>query len=144
MKFKVLKGQIEQLQPADKSGAKACRIGDSNVRMHHHLVDSIGASDLVVVAGDINNGVLQAMALKNISKQKSTQVDNIGPLLIALCCAAVGLFSLGLVAGSSRIEGATANALSLAGLAVIVIGGWFLRRFLFINDCTNAVEYYDQ
>lgn len=143
MEFRMLRGQVEQMSAPEKNGSVNCRINGSRVNLHRHLVENVGEGENVMIAGEYKSDTLFALAVKNLAREKTTQVEVVMLILLAMVSGFIGLLFAGFIIDSyNEITAlmATFAALSVLGLSV---GALFIRRFLFVNDCVNAVDHSD-
>ncbi len=75
MGMDVCRGTVSNLGKSEESGKTQCKVGESLVLLHRDLERNIAEGDEVIVAGEIAEGAIQALALHNISKDKISDVD---------------------------------------------------------------------
>ncbi|MCC6209156.1 MAG: hypothetical protein IT488_13545 [Gammaproteobacteria bacterium] len=94
MQMAIWRGQIENLTATDQQGESECQVGSTKVRLHPDLVSSVSEGDKVLVSGSSADGVLQAMAVHNLTKDKLTQIDPTNQILITGLFGFIGMLSL--------------------------------------------------
>lgn len=143
MKFNVQRGQVEQMSQPEKDGSVFCQIGDSKAHLHPHLLGNIGNGETVIVAGRKKNDVLEPMVVKNLLRHKTTQVDSVGFMLIAMLGLFFTLLSLGFVVSSVNQTITLKSVLELIAATGFVVFFWYIRRFFFINDCVKEIDFFE-
>lgn len=138
MEMAIWRGTIEDLTPPDSGGVVECQLAQGKVKLRSDLTSNVGRGDKVLVAGNIADGVLHAMAVHNLTRNRLTQIDPSNHVLLAglwgfigMMCAAFGWPMLGHL-----------NALSVAlnVLAIVGIVG-VIRSVLHIIRVTLAANW---
>ncbi len=142
MVMETRRGIATGIVKTDKGSAVECRLGEGKALLHPDLQRIVKEGDDILVAGDLRDDVLHALALKNMTQNKNAQIDGSNYTLLI----GMGLFFwlLGFVfyvqtlaAGSSTII--TLNlSLSLAGFFV---GFWAVLQVLRIRRARLRVTY---
>lgn len=143
MSLQLLRGHVKDVTSAGKHGAADCHIGkfEYNVKVYSDLVSSVGkGGDDVLVAGELRNDVFHAMAVKNLDKGKTAQIDGTNDILIMGASAFV--FGLGCVFGlRAGTSGGIVQSLNIAMIFIGLIGmGITLRRLFLITRAGNWVS----
>jgi hypothetical protein len=94
MEMAIWRGHIENLTGPDPRGAAECRVGKATVRLPSDLVANVAEGDRVLVAGSSADGVLNAMAVHNLTRDRLTQIDPSNQVLLSCLWGFVGLMSL--------------------------------------------------
>lgn len=143
MAIQLLRGQVKDVSSPDSHGAGGCHIGKYNVKVYSDLVSSIGTGDDILLAGELKDDVFHAMAVKNIDKGKTAQIDCTNNIL--LMGASTFLCLLGFVLGLRAItSGGVVQSIDMAMAFIGLIGmGITLRRLFLITRASNWVSRAD-
>lgn len=142
MSMELRRGTATGIVKTDQRGAVECHLGESKIALHPDLERSVKEGDDILVAGDLRDDVLNALALKNMTHNRSVQIDGSNYTLLI----GFGLFFwiLGFVLsiqtlGIGDTTLATLNAcMSLAGFT---LGLWAFMRVLRIRRAGLRVTY---
>jgi len=143
MSLQLLRGHVKDVTSPGKHGAADCHIGkyEYNVKVYSDLISSIGkGGDDILLAGELRNDIFHAMAVKNIDKGKTAQIDGTNNIL--LMGASAFVFGLGFVLGLKAIDGGgIVQSLNMAMIFIGLIGmGITLRRLFLITRAANWVS----
>jgi len=143
MAIQLLRGHVKDVTSPDNHGAAGCHIGKYNVKVSSDLVSSVGKGDDILLAGELRDDVFHAMAVKNIDKDKTAQIDCTNNIL--LMGASAFICMLGLVLGLKAINsGGVVQSLDMAMALIGLIGmGITLRRLFLITRAANWVSRAD-
>jgi hypothetical protein len=143
MAMQLLRGHVKDVTSPDKHGAAACHIGKYNVKVYSDLVSSIGKGDDILLAGELRDDVFHALAVKNVDKNKTAQIDGTNNIL--LLGASSFLCMLGLVLGLKAVNsGGVVESLDMAMAFIGLIGmGISFRRLFLITRASNWVSRAD-
>lgn len=138
MEMAIWRGHIEALTPPDPRGAVECRVGQANVKVHPDLVSSIGNGDKVLVAGSSADGVLHAMAVHNLTRQKLAHIDPSNQVLLAGLWGFIALMSAAFgwpVINHLTVYSVVLNVLAIVGMVGVV------RSILRITRVSRAASW---
>ena len=144
MELKLVRGITADLAAADKWGYVVCRVGEMAVRLHRDLSTAARAGDEVLVGGELHNGVVHAVALKNFTRRKLSSVD----FTFHILGAGLGgvLFSYGLIfytqSTAANFSGVQAfNLLMLvAGTAILLFAAQQVPRISKLTRWVDSVN----
>jgi hypothetical protein len=139
MGIKLQRGHVENITPSGKNGAVDCQIRDHKIKVHPYLADKFGAGDDVLVAGELKNNVLHAMAVNNFKQDKIAHIDCTNYILILGVSGYVGI-----MAGVFGLEGSGGWVTSLQDVTSIIglaIAALAIRRVVVVNRASNCVRY---
>lgn len=143
MALQLLRGHVKDVTSPDNHGAADCHIGKYSVKVSSDLVSSVGKGDDILFAGELRNDVFHAMAVKNIDKDKTAQIDCTNNVLLI---GAFGfVFFLGFVLALKAINtGGAVQSMDMVMAFVGLVGmGITLRRLFLINRASNWVSRID-
>ena len=140
MAIQLLRGHVKDVTSPDNHGAAGCHIGKYTVKVYSDLVSSVGKGDDILLAGELRNDVFHAMAVKNIDKDKTAQIDCTNNIL--LMGASAFICMLGFVLALKAINsGGVVQSLDMAMAFIGLIGmGITLRRLFLITRAANWVS----
>lgn len=143
MAIQLLRGHVKDVTSPDKHGAADCHIGKYNIKVYSDLVSSIGKGDDILLAGELRNEVFHALAVKNVDKGKTAQIDGTNNFLLMAVSAFVCMF--GFVLGMKAVSSAgMVESMDMAMAFVGLIGmGITLRRLFLINRAANWISRAD-
>ncbi|MDH5300378.1 MAG: hypothetical protein OEW58_03345 [Gammaproteobacteria bacterium] len=137
----VQRGQISAISAPDKDGSISCRLGEQAVKVHRDLADKVANGDDVMVAGEMKDQTLHAMALNNFSQGMSEQIDCTNNILLMgignILFVFLGIIGLQGISGSNIID-SVELVIAVAGLVLAVIA---YRRMVRIIRSNNIVKY---
>lgn len=136
MEMHVAHGNVEHLSAPDQKGGIDCQVGDIKVRFNRDLSEYVRAGDKVVVAGDINDKVLQAFAMKNFALGKKREYDLTKDILLLGVSAIVVIYSGVMAMQAKDITMYPNMAVSVAAVFAAL---HFYRRVRFIARCVNRI-----
>lgn len=142
MGMEIRRGIATDIVKTDNQNSVACRIGESNVIIHGDLERIIKEGDDILVAGDLRDDVLRALAVKNMTQNRTLQIDGSNYTLVM----GAGLFFwiLGLVL-SLQALGVGDTTLSILNacmsLAGFMLGIWAFMRVLSIKRAGLRITY---
>lgn len=139
MAIQLLRGHVKDVTSPDSHGTGGCHIGEYNVKVNGDLVSSIGKGDDILLAGELRNDIFHAMAVKNIDKGKTAQIDCTNSILIMGAFAF--LFMLGAVLAMKAVNsGGVVQSLDLVLAFFGLIGlAITLRRLFLITRASNWI-----
>ncbi|ALP51941.1 hypothetical protein Tel_01640 [Candidatus Tenderia electrophaga] len=142
MHIEIKRGQVSGLQPVDdQRGAVECLLGDGKLRLHRDLADKVAHGDEVIVAGRLQNDILLADAVKNLTQHKAAQLDSSNHILalgIALFIGFLcGVQSYHLFTQGSTTVGTAMALASVGGFVGIVLLG---QRLVEISKATSRIR----
>jgi hypothetical protein len=143
MALQLLRGHVKDVTSPDNHGAAGCHIGKYSVKVSSDLVSSVGKGDDILLAGELRNDVFHAMAVKNLDKDKTAQIDCTNNVLLI---GAFGfVFFLGFVLALRAINtGGVVQSMDMVMAFVGLVGmGIALRRLFLINRASNWVSRID-
>lgn len=135
MSMEIRRGTAENVVNTGKRGTLEFNIGDGKIVLHPDLTRGFNEGDEVIVAGYPYEGGLRAMALRNLTQDRTRQIDSSNYILVL--GVAFFFFMLGFVqALQATIAGETSMAnlntvMSVAGLLVtlwVIVRVWRIRR----------------
>ena len=142
MAIEKLRGTVNHLTTLDKHGAAKCRLDSYTIMIPAALVRRFREGDDVEVAGNMKNGALHAMAVKNIKQDKISRVDVTGyVMMIAVAgflwvlCGVLGLRELG--TGEILAESFD-DIISFGGFIVVLLA---IRHVHLINRASDQLTY---
>ena len=140
MAIQLLRGHVKDVSSPDKHGAADCHIGKYNVKVYSDLVSSVGAGDDILLAGELRNDIFHAMAVKNVDKGKTAQIDGTNNILFMGASAFVCM--LGFVLGMKAVNsGGVVESLDMFMAFIGLVGmGIALRRLFLITRAANWVS----
>lgn len=143
MAIQLLRGHVKDVTSPDNHGAADCHIGKYNVKVYSDLVSSVGKGDDILLAGELRNDVFHAMAVKNIDKDKTAQIDCTNNILLMGASAFVCM--LGFILGLKAINtGGLVQSIDMAMAFIGLIGmGITLRRLFLITRAANWISRAD-
>ena len=143
MAMQLLRGHVIDVTSPDKHGAAGCHIGKYNVKVYSDLVSSIGKGDDILLAGELRDDIFHALAVKNVDKNKTAQIDGTNNIL--LMGASAFFCMLGLVLGMKAVNsGGLVESLNMAMAFIGLIGmGITFRRLFLITRASNWVSRAD-
>lgn len=142
MSIEVCHGHATAIVKTKDQKSSECLVGEHRVRLHPDLERHVGEGDEIVVAGELNDGLLQAVALRNVTRHRSSQAD--GSNYTLLFGAGIFLWILGFVLsmqylGIADTTLASLNAfISICGLMLSV---WAAMRVLRIRRAGLRASY---
>jgi hypothetical protein len=143
MAIQLLRGHVKDVTSPDDHGIGGCHIGKYNVKVNGDLVSSIGKGDDILLAGELRNDIFHAMAVRNIDKGKTAQIDCTNNILLMGASGFVCM--LGFVLALKAINsGGVVQSLDMVLAFVGMIGmGITLRRLFLITRASNWVTRAD-
>jgi hypothetical protein len=139
MEMAIWRGHIENLSVPDPHGAAECRVGKATVRLPSDLTSSVVEGDKVLVAGSSADGVLDALAVHNLTRDKLTQIDPSNQVLLSCLWGFVFLMSLAIAwmfpMGAPFV---IFNALSILGIAGAIRS---INRILRVARAANWIRF---
>lgn len=131
MAIELLRGHVKDVSLPDKHGAVDCSIGKYNIKIYGDLVSSIAKGDDILLACVQRNDGYHALAVKNIDKDKSAQIDPTNNILFMAASAFVCMlgFILGLQAVTSGVVVRSVD-MTMAFIGLIGMGITLRRLFL--------------
>ena len=69
------RGIATEVVKADKGDSVKCRIGENYALLHSDLQRAVKEGDEIIIAGNLREGTVYALALKNITHNKSVRID---------------------------------------------------------------------
>jgi hypothetical protein len=143
MALQLLRGHVKDVTSPDNRGAADCHIGKYNVKVYSDLVSSIGKGDDILLAGELRNDIFHAMAVKNIDKDKTAQIDSTNSIL--LMGVSAFMCGLGFVLALKAINtGGVVQSVDMVLAFIGLIGmGITLRRLFLITRAGNWVSRAD-
>ncbi len=141
MEMAIWRGHIENLTAPDPRGTSECRVGTATVHLPSDLTGSVSEGDKVLVAGNSENDVLQAMAIHNLSRKKLTQIDPTNQVLLTGLFGFISLMSLAV--GWQYPMGAPfviLNALSILAAAGVLRS---INRLFRVSRAAGWIRYPD-
>jgi len=143
MAIQLLRGHVKDVTSPGDHGAADCHIGKYSVKVSSDLVSSVAKGDDILLAGELRNDVFHAMAVKNLDKDKTAQIDGTNNILLMGASAFVCM--LGFVLALKAIN--TGGVVQSADMVMAFIGligmGITLRRLFLINRAANWVSRVD-
>lgn len=136
MEMQVAHGNVDRISAPDQKGGIDCLVGDVRVRFSRDLSEYVRAGDKVVVAGNMNDKVLQAFAMKNVALNKKSEYDLTKDILILGVAAFVVIYS-GVMA--MQAKDFSVYPYLAVSLAAVFAGFHFFRRVRFIARCVNRI-----
>lgn len=145
MGMEIRRGTAVDIGKPDKQGSVACRIGESNVMFHEDLERIVKEGDDILVAGVLRDDVLYGLAAKNMTQDRTRQIDGSNYTLVM----GAGLFFwiLGLVLSlQALVIGDTTLTILNACMSVagFVLGIWALMQVLRIRRAGLRIAYGDE
>ena len=138
MAIKLQRGHVEGLTAPEKDGSVECRISNQKILVHPYLADNIRS---VLVAGELKNDTLQAMAVNNFRQEKISHIDCTNYILIlgvsgyiAIICGVFGLEATDSGDWLTILQ----YVASILGFAVAAIS---IRRVVMVNRADNCVRF---
>ena len=141
MAIELLRGHVRDVTAPDKRGEVSCQLGKCAVKVNADLVSSIAKGDDLLLACVQRSDVYHALAVKNIDKGKTAQIDPTNSILFLAGSVFVCMlgFVLNLQAESSGIIvqsmdmivgfiGLIGIAISLRRLFLIARAGTWIRQ----------------
>jgi hypothetical protein len=143
MAIQLLRGHVKDVSSPDNHGAADCHIGKYNVKVYSDLVSTVGKGDDLLLAGELRNDIFHAMAVKNIDKGKTAQIDCTNNILLMGMSGFICM--LGFVLALKAINtGGVVQSIDLVLAFVGLIGmGITLRRLFLITRASNWVTRAD-
>jgi hypothetical protein len=143
MAIQLLRGHVKDLTSRDKHGAVDCQTGKSNIKVHGDLVSSIAKGDDVLFACEHRNNVYHALALKNIDRGKTAQVDLTNSILLMVASGFLCILGFGLDLDFDNI-GVIGQSIDMTVGFIGLLGmGITLRRLFLIARARNWVHQTD-
>lgn len=127
-------GKATEIVKAEKGNAVKCRLGESQALLHPDLQRILQEGDEIIIAGDLRDDVLHALALKNVTQNRSAKVD--GSNYTLLIGAGLFCWLLGFVFYIQTMNAGdpTVTALNLAlSVGGFVTGLWAIMQVLRIR-----------
>lgn len=142
MHIEMKRGTVSGLQPvADQRGAVEGVLGDGRLRLHRDLADKVAAGDEVIVAGRLQDDVLLADAVKNLTQHNAAQLDSSNHIIalgIALFLGFLcGVQSYHLFIQDRTISGTAMALASVGGFVGILLVG---QRLVEISKATSRIR----
>jgi hypothetical protein len=142
MSMEIRRGAATAIVKGDKQNSVECRIGASKVMLHGDLERIIKEGDDILVAGELREDVLHALAVKNMTQDRTLQIDGSNYTLVI----GVGLFFwiLGFVLGMQYLGAGNTTLATLNGcisLAGFVLGIWAFMQVLRIRRAGLRITY---
>ena len=141
MAIQLLRGHVKEVTSPDKHGGVDCRLGSYNIKMNGDLVSSIGHGDDILLACEQRNDGYHGLAVKNIDKGKTAQIDLTNKIL--LLAGSVFMCTLGFVL-DFQAEGSGVMARSIdtiIGCIGLIGMGITLRRLFIITRAGTWVRH---
>jgi hypothetical protein len=141
MAIQLLRGHVRDLTIPDKHGGVSCQLGKCTVKVYGDLVSSIGKGDDILLACVQRSDVYHALAVKNIDKGKTAQIDPTNNILILAGSVFVCMlgFVLDLQAESSGIIVQSMDM--IVGFIGLIGIGISLRRLFLITRAGTWVRH---
>jgi hypothetical protein len=143
MEMAIWRGNIEDLTPPDPRGGVECRLGKDTVKVHPDLASNIGNGDKVLVAGNTADGVLHAMAVHNLTRNRLTHIDPSNQVLVAGLWGFICLMSAAF--GLPGVIHANLYSVALSMLAFVGLVGVIrnIQRITRVTRAANWIRYPD-
>lgn len=138
MEMAIWRGTIEDVTPPDSGGAVECRLAQGRINLHPDLTSNVGQGDKVLVAGNNADGVMHAMAVHNLTRNKLTQIDPSNQVLLAGLWGFIGMMSAAF--GWPMLDHLSALSVVLNVLAIVGLIG-VIRSALSIIRVTLAASW---
>jgi hypothetical protein len=143
MAIQLLRGHVKDVSSPDKHGAVDCLMGKYSVKVYADLVSSIGKGDDILLACEQRNDVYRALAVKNVDKDKTAQIESTNSILLMAASGFVCMlgFVLSQQADNSSVI-VQSIYMTLAFIGLIGLG-ITLRRLFLITRAGNWVRRAD-
>jgi hypothetical protein len=144
MQIELKRGHASNITPIEKpQGAVECNLENGRVLLNRDLADKVNVGDDILVAGKLHDsGLFHAVAIKNLSQNKTAQIDGTNYILalgvsgfIAIVCAvqAINYISWGFPT--------IASGLAFAALVGLIGIPFTTLRIIEISRATRQVKY---
>ena len=140
MAIQLLRGHVIDVSSPDKHGAGGCHIGKYNVKVYSDLVSSIGKGDDILLAGELRNDVFHALAVKNVDKGKTAQIDGTNNILFMGASAFVCMLGFVLALKAINSGGVVQSIDTVMAFLGLIGMGITLRRLFLITRAANWVS----
>lgn len=134
-------GTVTALKKNQEDGSTYCQLPDGQVLLHKDLIRHIREGDEVITAGDINDDSLHAVAVNNLTTQRTTHIDVSNYMLtlgLAGFMLVLGLIIIGRT--SQGIGEASTTLFSLLSLAGLALGIWALLKSTHITKASVKIR----
>ena len=143
MAIQLLRGHVKDVTSPGKHGAVECQMGKCNVKVHADLASSIGTGDDVLLACQQRRDVYHALAVKNIDRGKTAQIDPTNSILLMVASGFLCVLGFGMDLDIDNI-GVVAESIDLTVGFIGLIGiGMTLRRLSLITRAGTRVHHAD-
>lgn len=142
MGMEIRRGTAADIVKTDNQSSIACRIGESNVMLHGDLERIVKEGDDILVAGVLRDDVLRALAVKNMTQNRTLQIDGSNYTLVMGAGLFIWILGLVLSLQALGIGDTTLSILnacmSVAGFA---LGIWAVMQVLRIRRAGLRITY---
>lgn len=142
MSMETRRGAAAAIVKSEKQSRVECRLGESKVVLHGDLERIVKEGDDILVAGDLRDDVLHALAVKNMTQNRTLQID--GSNYTLMMGAGLFFWLLGFVLGMQYLGGGDTMRATLNGgisLAGFVLGIWAVMQVLRIRRAGLRVGF---
>ncbi len=115
------RGIATEIVKADRGNTVKCRLGENHALIHSDLQRVVKEGDEIIVAGDLREGTVYALALKNVTHNKSVRID--GSNYTLLIGAGLFCWLLGFV---FYIQTMTSGNTTIISLNLLLSAGGFI------------------
>ncbi len=143
MQIELRHGLAANITPAEKpQGAIECHLDGSKILVHRDLADKLRMGENIIAAGTVHENVLRAVAIKNLSKGTTSQLDPTNNVLALAFSGFIGLISA-IQSINANAAGNSAGSIVLAFVAVTGFAAifFFLQRLIEINKASSRIKY---
>ncbi len=142
MSIETRRGIATGIIETGKRGVVECQIGETKITLHPDLVHRLKEGDDILVAGDLSEDGLHALALKNITQNKTVKIDGSNQVFII----GIGLFfwTLGFIFAMQILPSGNTtlviinSGMSVAGCIVCIMA---ISRLLRIKRAERRTIY---
>ncbi|MBK8162985.1 MAG: hypothetical protein IPK65_07535 [Gammaproteobacteria bacterium] len=143
MEMAIWRGIVEDLTTPDSGGAVECRLAQGKIKLHSDLTSNVGRGDKVLVAGNIADGVLHAMAVHNLTRNRLTHIDPSNQVLLAGLWGFIGMMSAAFgwpMLGHLSALSVVLNVLAIVGIVGVIRSALHIIR---VTLAANWIRYPD-
>lgn len=137
MRLELERGIVQSVEVTDKTGGGKCEINCREIKLHRDLIDNVHQGEEVLLVGVYRKKVFQALALKNITRNKVSGIDCTNYVLLMglgfILFIMFGIFGMNEEAANFDLR-YMEEVVSVTGLVLIV---YFIRTII---RATGAVK----